>query len=859
MTTATTAAPTAAARETRRDPGLAVAARLARRELRGGLRGFRVFLACLVLGVAAIAGVGSVSLAMLDGLRSNGRAILGGDVDLRLTHRQAADAQRAWLAEQGDVSDVASMRTMARSTADASKRVLVELRAVDDLYPLYGAARLAPADDLQTVLASQDGLWGAAVEDGLLRRLDIALGDTIKIGEIAYQVRAVIEHEPDRLSRGFILGPTFMVSRASLAATGLEQPGSLIRYHYRLRLPAGSDVATFRNDLNETFPEAGWRIRDTREAAPGLRRFIQRLTLFLTLVGLTSLLVGGVGIANAVKSFLDTKADTIATLKCVGAPGRTIFQVYFLQVLILTAVGVAAGLLVGAVAPFIVATVLSDQLGWQSSTGIYPGPLMLGAAFGVLTVLAFTLWPLARAQRVNAASLFRAHVVQLSAGVGRGAWIAIAVLGIALAVLTVVSANDRFLAVIYVGAAAGTLLTFRLIALGLTTLARRAPRARKPGLRLAVANLHRPGAATGSVVVSLGLGITVLVAVALIEGNLSLEVEQTMPEEAPAFYFLDIQPDQIEDFETTVTAVPGAGEIRRVPMLRGRITAVNGLTPDQLTIPDNVAWVFRGDRGLTWSRAAPEAVELTAGTWWSADYDGEPLVSLDHEVGAALGIGPGDTLTVNVLGRNVQVTIANLRLINWGNLSINFVMIFSPGLLETAPQTHIATVEADPGAEDDIEVAVTDRFANVSAIRVKDALEAFSELIGKIAIAVRVTALVALLAGVLVLGGAVAAGHQRRVYDAVVFKVLGATRRTVAQAFVLEYGLLGLATAVIAAVIGSIAAYFVLTELMEMQFVFLPVTAAGTALLAAVLTVGFGLAGTWRALSHKAAPLLRNE
>lgn len=847
--------------------GWPLALRLARRELRGGLKGFRIFLACLTLGVTAIAGVGSVSESVLTGLKRDGRILLGGDMDIRLIHVAADAEQQAFLDSRADVSRVAEMRAMARGQAADARRVLVELRAVDDLYPLFGAAEVEPAPgqpaELTQALAQRDGPdgvhWGAVIDPSLLRRLNIEPGDLVRVGEVDYRITGTLQREPDRTSRAFTLGPTFMVAHASLADTGLVQPGSLIQNHYRLRLDPGTTPEAMRAALTEAFPEAGWRIRDTTEAAPGIGRFITQLTLFLTLVGLTALLVGGVGVGNAVRSYLEGKTGTIATMKCLGAPGRLIFQVYMAQILALAAIGIVLGLVLGAGATFIAASLLGDTLGFEAETGIYPLPLAVAAAFGLLTAITFSLWPLARARGIAAASLFRDLVTPAAAKIARSTFPALLFFGGLLAGLAIVSAADRWLALYFVAGAIGALLLFRLTALGIIWAARRLPRPRRPGLRLAIANLYRPGAPTASVVMSLGLGLTVLVAIALIEGNLTRQVQQSLPEEAPGFYFIDIQPDQVAEFDALVESFPGVTELQQVPMLRGRITAVNGVAPDELDIPGDVKWVFRGDRGLTWMREPRAVDKLTAGEWWPADYDGPPLVSLHDEVGDALGIGPGDRLTVNILGRDVEVTIANLRQVDWASLSINFVMIFSPGLLEQAPQSHIATVKADPETEDALEIAVTDRFINVSSIRVKEALEQVGALIAQIAVAVRAIAAVALVAGVLVLAGAVAAGHQRRVYDAVVLKVLGATRRSVAQAFLLEYGLLGLVTAAIAAVLGTVAAWLVLTEIMQADFVFLPGAVAATALLATAITVGFGFAGTWRALGQKAAPLLRNE
>lgn len=844
-----------------------VAFGFARRELRAGLHGFRIFLACLILGVAAIAGVGSVSQSMVEGLRNDGRALLGGDMALNLIHRPAEDAQRAWLAERATVSEVVEMRAMARGLSEDSKRVLVELRAVDNLYPLYGEVKLdsggdAGADDalsLEQALSFTGGAWGAAIDPRALRRLGLQIGDQVTVGETTFVIRATLLKEPDHTTRAFTLGPTFMIAGESLESTGLIQPGSMTRYDYRLALPAELNVAAFQNDLKESFPEAGWRIRDATAAAPRVTRFLDRLTLFLTLVGLTALLVGGVGVGNATRSYLEGKTATIATLKCLGAPGALIFKVYLIQILLLAALGTAVGLIIGAVAPMLVAILIGDALGWNAVVGLYPIPLIIAGIFGLLTALTFSLWSLGRAREVAPASLFRSVIAPARGRLGSRMALSVFGSGGLLAALVILTAVDQKIALFFVVGALIAFAIFYATALGIMALARRAPRAKIPSLRLAVANLHRPGAPTPSVVLSLGLGLTVLVTIAQIEGNLTQQVEQNLPEEAPGFYFIDIQPDQIEAFDELVESIPGTSDLQRVPMLRGRISAVNGKRPDQLKVPTEIGWIFRGDRGLTWSRNPPPNTNLTLGEWWPPDYSGKPLVSLDEEVAKHLSLKLGDSLTINILGRDVEVEIANLRAIDWSQLSINFVMVFSPGLLSSAPQTQIATVRAEPEVEDRIERAVTDRFVNISSIRVKEALEAVSELLGQVATAVRATASIALFAGVLVLAGAVAAGHQRRVYDAVILKVLGATRATIGRAFLLEYGLLGCLTAGIAAVLGSGAAFLVITEIMKLEFVFQPWAVVSTAIIATAITLLFGFAGTWRALGQKAAPLLRNE
>jgi putative ABC transport system permease protein len=837
---------------------LPLALRLARRELRGGARGFGIFLACLTLGVAAIAGVGSLAAAVDAGLKGDARVVLGGDLEFHLINRPASEAQLAALRQGGDVAEVAQMRAMARR-ADGARRSLIELKAVDGAYPLYGEIGLAPGQSLAAALDRRDGEWGAAVDAAILPRLDVKLGDTIRIGDGDFVIRAVLTSEPDFGGNMLIFGPRIMVGTGGLAATGLVQPGALISHSYRIRTAPGVAPQDFLAAIGARFPDAGWRIRDPSNATPSVERFLGRVTLFLTLVGLTALLVGGVGIGNAVRGYLASRTATIATLKCLGAPSGLVFRLYFAQIMALAAAGILLGLTIGGLSPLFFARLVATQLPVAARLGLYPQPLAVAAAFGFLVTAGFSLWPLGRARDVPAAALFRDLVAPARSRPRRGIFVAIAATALALAALAVGVAPDRHVALWFVLGAAATLIAFRLLAQGVIAAARRVGRVRRPSLRLALANLQRPDAPTGSVVLSLGIGLTVLVTIALIEGNLLREVRDALPAAAPSYFFIDIQPDQVAAFDRLMTTTPGVSGFERVPSLRARISRINGVPVERVNVAPNAQWAVNSERGLTYAARPPRGSRIVAGRWWPADYAGPPLVSLDSEIAHGMGLKIGDTLTVNVLGREVTAEIASLRAIDWTSLGINYVIVFAPGTLEGAPQTHIATARATPGAEDALERAVTDRFPNVSAIRVKDALEVVARILGQIAAAVRLTAAITLVAGTLVLAGAVAAGHRRRVYDAVVLKVLGATRGDFGRVFVVEYGLLGLVTAAIAALIGSIAAYLVLTRILHADWVFLPDAVLAIALLATILTLVVGFAGTWKALGAKAAPLLRNE
>ncbi len=831
---------------------LALAFRYALRELRGGLKGFYVFLACLALGVAAIAGVASLSEGIDTSLSRDGRGLLGGDLEFRLIHRAAGPDEMAWLQSQGRVSTVLQMRAMAHA---GDRRTLVEVKSADAAYPLYGNVTLDPAMNLAD--AFRDG--GVAVDEVLLARLGIKIGDQLTIGDQPLTVRARVVREADRATEGLTLGPRVLMSTVDLERTGLITPGSLIYYQYRLALPPDRTDAAVLAEAKTKFPDAGWRVRDWRNASPGMRQFFDRVGLFLVLVGLTALLVGGVGVGNATRAYLEGKTATIATLKCLGASGPDIFRIYLVQILILALVGILIGLGLGAALPVLLVRLIGDLMPIPVELGIYPQALGLALVYGLLIALAFALWPLARARDVAPAGLFRDLVAPTRAW-PRPAYLGamLATLGLA-AFIAVATTDERRFALMFIAGAIFAFVVLRFAAALIQMLARRAPRPNSTALRFAVTSLHRPGSATASVVLSLGLGLTLLVGIALIEGNLARQIEERVPKEAPSFFFVDIQPDQVQGFEDLVKSIPGAGEIRRVASLRGRISHVNGVPSDQVPVSTEQRWVLRGDRGLTYSAELPGNNEVVEGTWWPSDYRGPPLVSLEAEAARGLGLKVGDRITVNVLGRDMEATIASLRKLDWTSFSLNFVLIFSPGVLEAAPHTHIATVKSTPEAEDPIFRAVTDRYANISAIRIKEAIDQAQTLIGAVGAAVRGAAAVTLVAGILVLGGAIAAGHRRRVREAVIFKVLGATRADIARAYLLEYALLGLVTAVVAGLIGWFVAWGVVTQVMKAPWVFLPWTMVGTAVGGTVLTVALGLLGTWRALSERPAPALRHS
>ncbi len=837
---------------------LSVAARIAGRELRGGLKGFRVFLACLALGVGAIAAVGSVRASIEAGLEREGAAILGGDAQVELTYRFAEPAERAWMEGVAlAVSEIVDFRSMAVvGEGEAAERGLTQVKGIDGAYPLYGAVELEPEMGLDEALMRLDGVPGAVMDRVLVDRLGLAVGDRFALGAQEFRLSAILTREPDDAGGGFGLGPRTMVRTDDLAESGLLAPGTLFETEYRLRLAPEADLAALRAEAEATLEGARWQ--DRRNGAPGVSRFVERLGAFLVLVGLAGLAVGGVGVSAAVRAYLDEKTATIATLKTLGAEGRTIFLTYFLQIGALTLLGVALGLVLGAVAPIAFAPFIAERLPVPAVFTVHPEPLAEAALYGVLAAALFTLWPLARTENVRAAALFRDAAVR-SGGWPRPVWVGVTML--VLAALVGAAAAFSGLVELTLWSAAGIVGAFVVLvltALGIRAGARslaRSPALRgRSTLRMALGAVGGPGSEATSVVLSLGLGLTVLAAVGQIDTNLRGAIQRDLPQVAPSYFIVDIQNDQMPAFRALLDADPAVETVESAPMLRGIITRING-RPAAEVAGDH--WVLQGDRGVTYSEAPPEGAVVTAGEWWPEGYSGPPQISFAAEEASEMGLSLGDMLTVNILGRDIEGEVTSFREVDFSTAGIGFVMSMNPGALSGAPHTHIATIYAEEAAEGRILRELATAFPNITAIRVKDAIDRVTEVLGGIAAAVTYGALATLITGGIVLIGAAAAGERARTYEAAVLKTLGASRTTILANFALRSAILGAAAGIVAILAGGLAGWGVTRFVMETDFVFEPVSAVAIVLGGILATLLAGLAFAWRPLAARPARVLR--
>jgi putative ABC transport system permease protein len=839
---------------------LRLAARELRSGLRGGLRGFRIFLACLALGVAVIAAIGSVRASIEAGLTREGAALLGGDAEMEFTYRYASDAERDWMQSNANrVSEVVDFRSMAIvDHSGTPERALTQIKAVDSTYPLVGQVRLTPDIPLDQALAGQDGLPGAVMQRVLSDRLGLKVGDRFALGTQDFVLMAALAYEPDGAADGFALGPRTIVTTQSLALSGLLQAGTIYSTKYRLKLPPGTDLATLSETAQTKFESSGMRWTDARNGAPGITMFVERLGAFLILVGLSGLAVGGVGVSAAVRAYLATKTETIATLRTLGAERSTIFAIYFLQIGALSLLGILIGLVLGGLGPVALGPLIAAQLPFPAAFSLYPVALIEAATYGILTAFVFTLWPLARAERIRAAALFR-DTLSRRATLPAARYVIATALALALLVgLAAWFSGSARLTLWTAGGLAGSLVVLALAAVLIRMAARSAaPSARgSPSLRWALSAIATSRDGATPVVLSLGLGLSVLAAIGQIDGNMRRAISGNLPEVAPSYFFVDIQKDQMPGFSARLNGDPAVSRVESAPMLRGVITRINDI-PARDVAGDH--WVIRGDRGITYAGKQPETTKITAGEWWPADYSGPPLISFAQEEADEIGLALGDTLTVNILGRDITATISSFREVDFSTAGMGFVLAMNEAALSAAPHSFIATVYAEPQAEAAILRDLAGQFPNITAIRVRDAIDRVSDILRSLAAATSYGAAATLLTGFLVLLGTAAAGEPARRYEAALLKTLGASRRRILGSFALRSAILGAGAGLVALLAGITGAWAVNFFIFETDYVVIWPSAIAIVTGGILCTLLAGLAFAWGPLAARPARILRSR
>jgi putative ABC transport system permease protein len=829
-------------------------ARLAWREGRGAGRHFAYLVACITLGVGALVAVGSFASSLERTVGRSARALMGGDVEIRSAQPLSAESMDILAALSRPGTKTLPVTELVAMSSAGGKSQVVELKAVGDGYPLYGDLVTTPAAPLDSLI----GGGRALVHESLLTRLGLHRGDHLRIGEGEFTVSGIIRQEPDRAVGVFSLGPRVLIDVGDLEGTRLVRPGSRVRHRILLRLPGGSSAETLRDALVSRLTDPTVRVTTYTQAQPGVRRFWRQLTVYLGLTGLVALMVGGIGVATSVRAFVRGKLETIAVLKCLGASWRQVLAAYLLQTVLLGLSGSLLGATLGSALQWALAPALTPLMPVPLDAGLSPRAILAGLAMGTGLTLLFALWPLLDIRRVPPALILR-HEVEPRLP-GRRPWLAAVPIVAGLGALALWEAGSVKVGVIFIGGLAAALLLLGVGARLVIAGARRLPRLRGLAWRQAVANLHRPGSHATTVLISLGLAVMLMVAVALLEQSLRAELADRGPARAPAFFFIDIQPDQVQGFRQLVTERTGR-EPRLTPVVRSRLFSIDGapVSRDPRQRREEV-WYLSREYVLTWAAAAPPENPVVAGRWWTAEEAArEPLISVEEDIAKNLGVTIGSTLGFDIQGVIVTARVFNLRHVEWQTFNTNFFVIFSPGALDGAPTTWLATARVPPADELAVQSAVTAAFPNVTAIPVREVLERIASVLDQIALAIRLLAGVSIATGLIVTAGALGVSRHQRLYQSVILKALGATRGLVARMFAVEYALLGAAAGVGGTALAAALTWGVLHWALDVPWGGSLVTLGWGIAASALLALGVGFLGTFRLLGRRPLAVLRSE
>lgn len=846
---------------------LTLAARIAVRDMRGGARSLWLLVAGVFVGAAAVALVGAVSTSLIDASRQGAVQAVGGDLSLRLFHRPPSDTELAVLRRQGEVAVTAELRPMARAlhaaTGDTGAAHLIELKGVDMDYPLYGEVKVRPSFSLYENLNQQGGVYGAVADQALFDALDVELGDSLLIGDAQYQLRGVLVAEPDRAFRAFTLGPRVMVLNESFPAAAIADEGAEVYFYARIRLPEGQrtadDARAALDRIDLAFPDAGWRMVNAHDGVPGLERTLAMAHVLLLFIGLGVMLIGGAGISGAMRAHIAAKMEVAAILKSIGTPPNVIALALGLQAMAAATAGAVLGVALGAFGPVLAAGALADQLPFVLDTVPAAKPLAAAALFGMLVAALFAWWPLMGVRDVSARVLLRERIDHIPVRASRAVWLGAGTLCVLIAAVVFWASPMPVLTGAFLIGALALAVFFLSLGKGVARAAKVLARGRSAGLRLGLGGLYRAGAPTGSVVMALGLTLTVLVVLDGIGQAARGHVARVLPDRAPDLVAFSLSAATAGRMQAEAEATGLIERRRAMPFLHARVQAIRGVPVQELKIPGSLGWVVRGDRGVSFSENPPAGGDIVQGEWWTAMEARGTAFSLDADVARKLRLEPGDEISLNVLGRVVTGPIKNLRRVDWTGLDLDFPIIATPGALEGVPHTFAAALKAPPGQAVALETFLKARFPDVPLIRVADVLASLRQALDVVVTGLSVAAWMCGLGALVVLTGSVLQGLGPRLDEAVLFKVLGARRAQLLRQLAVEFAALGVVVALVAVPLG-LGVAFAAARAAGLDGGAVPVVGALTlAVLGIAVTVGVGLAVTVGTYTAAPARVLRRR
>ena len=838
------------------------ALKIALREIRGGIKGFRIFIICLALGSMALAAISSTKQSINVGLDQKAVEILGGDVSVGFTYRFASKNELDFIKENSssftETTDFRSMAIVSKNSLPVDS-TLIQVKGVDINYPLYGKIKTTPNIPITNALKKVDGIYGLIVAKSLLTRLNLVLGDQIQVGNKLFDVRALLLTEPDAGGSPFSFAPKVIAYSDGLIESGLLTLGTMFDTDYKLKAP-GIDLKQVEEKANKLFKQSGMRWKDSSEATPGIDRFVDRLTSFLLLIGMAGLAIGGIGVALSVTVYLESKNVTIATLKTLGANDKLIFNSYFLIILAFAIIGSTLGAFLGALIPIGFGPLLASKFPIPIIFDFYYQPVLIAIFYGILTAVVFSTWPLGRMINNNVSTLIRnTPSKKIVLPHFRYQFLCIFTLLVLIFSFSIRSPQPLISIGVFCGIAISLVLLLTMaqgIKIICSALARNNVFKNSLRTRLALSSINGPNSEVSLTMLSVGLGLIVLATIGQIDHNLRHNIDNDLKEKGPTFFLLDIQNSQLQNLEDLMLNSGEVSNFSSAPMMRGIISKINGIPAEDFA---GDHWAIRGDRGLTYSKYLPQNGKIIEGEWWEENYSGDPVISFTANEAKEIGLSIGDKITVNVLGRNIVGTITNFRDVNWASMQINFLMMFNPSALEATPHSHIATIHSDGSSEAALLRKISIAYPNITAIPMRDTLTQVSETLSTIASITRWSSIITIVIGFVVLVGVSAATERKRSYEACLLKTLGASNSLILLSFTLRSTIVGAGAGIMAIAVGNLSGWAIVSLVMGLPFNFDSETAITIILMGIITNLLAGLIFAQKPLSASISKTLRQR
>ena len=793
--------------------------KLSLRELKGSFNEFKIVMISIFLGVFIITAVGSLSKNLIYEINNKSSELLGGDFELSTTYQEFPIKIKKWLEKNGKTSQIVELRTMVTSNQSVGvKRRIVELKAVDQNWPLKGIPIIVPNKSINKSLKMNNNNNGALIDASLKKQLEIQVGDVLQLGKTKIQISGIIKKEPDRMFSFATFGSRLLISNATLKASGLVIPGSLVKYKIKF-IPYNKNIDL--SFLKKFVSGTNISIKNIKNSTTNFNSFIEKTSLFISLVGLITLLISGVGISNGVKGYLIKKIKNIAIFKTLGAQNSTVFKIYFFQIIFIFLISIIPALIAGISIPFLLKTIISDSFLSSFEPFIFLEPIIISFLFGLIVCILFTIIPIAKTYEIKPIQLLRLSAHHSLNNYSKKISALILILIFALCFLIFKLTNDLKLSIYIFGV---VLISF-LILKGMTNLLFLSFRKLKfkigSLLEIARKSLIRPDTFAKSIVISFSIGLALLITLNIIEESLDYKISNTINKQAPNYFLIDIQPNQINQVKAMTSKFIGEDSLNAQPMLRGRVTSINNIKVENLKINKDVNWVLKRDRAFSWSNKTPKNVKIISGKWWPQDYTGPLLLSIGDKVAKGLNVKIGDKIEVNILGRNFEAEIFNTREIIWQNMDINFIFILSKNKIQNAPHSWIATTTtANKEMNNTLIEKIVSNFSNISSVSVKETYVAIKSILNLLITIVNSIALVTLLSGVIVLAGILNVSKKDKLYEVAIFKILGASPKKIIFLWLQEFLIIGLMASLISILIGMSVSFILVNYIFQIDYYF---------------------------------------